>query len=114
MMFENVGGYAVYAIPSGLMQSRVPASTNDAGSLLQNIPYSSYCDTATAHNVWVCTCVAAPFLPAEGWTLGVAVAVHPPPPPKVMAQPPVGIGVGDGCGGGGGGLLAQSLGGFVP
>src|SRR3954447_9094364 len=83
-------------------------------AIVYKIPYSSYCDTATAHNVWVCTCVAAPFLPAEGWTLGVAVAVHPPPPPKVMAQPPVGIGVGDGCGGGGGGLLAQSLGGFVP
>jgi hypothetical protein len=30
------GGYAVYAIPSGLMQSREPASTKNAGSLLQN------------------------------------------------------------------------------
>jgi hypothetical protein len=83
--------------------------------LFYKTPYSSYCDTATAHNAWVCSCVAAPFLVDVDWlALGLAVDVHPvPPPPKVEEHPPAGIGVGDGAGGGGG-LLAQSLGGFVP
>jgi hypothetical protein len=95
-----------------LMQNRRPPKTP---VLFYKIPYSSYCETATAHNVWVFNCVAAPLPADAGWmTLGLAVAVHPVPPPPVTAHPPpTGIGVGEGAGGGGGGA-AQSLGGFVP